>query len=121
METTITFQWNDATITVRRAKTRDRLAEDTFQMKLAPGDTDVSEKIAARTYGQFCSQSSVEGDVGFPLLPATTPEEEMRKGFEAWLDAGSELTELWQKKLNTVNAKLHPEEAKNQKKGSAAK
>lgn len=112
METTLTFEWNDAKITVRRAKVRDRLAQDAVQVKLAPGNAPIATIMAVREYGRLCTQSEVKGDVGFPLVPSTAPVEELEAGYQQWLDADAELMDIWQAKLRIVDGKLYPDEDK---------
>lgn len=122
MQTEYTFTWGDATITVRRARVRDRLAEDAAQTKLTTKEDEVNLKVTVRQFAKICSQSTVVGDVGFALVPATAPEPELRDAFEAWLDADLELMDKWFAALNIVDAPLTPQKAPDPKpKASRAK
>jgi hypothetical protein len=106
---TSTFKWGEAEVTVRRAKVRDRLAVDAVQGKLAKGG-EMDAIIASRSFGKILAQSTVKGDVGFPLLNPTADESELREAYEQWLDADAELMDIWQKHLRDVDAPLMVEE-----------
>jgi hypothetical protein len=102
---TETFDWQKAKITVHRARVRDRLAVDSIQTKLA-ADADIATIIAVRQFGRILAQSSVEGEVGFPLPPPTASEGDLRAAFNLWLDVDAELMDRWDATLKRVDAAL---------------
>lgn len=116
MDTTSTFQWGNAQITVRRAKVRDRLAVDAVQGKLAK-DAEMDTIIAVRSFGKILAQSEVDGEVGFPCPPPTASESELRQAYDLWLDADAELMDIWQQHLRKVDAPLMVDASKASKAG----
>jgi len=106
MQRTKTFQYNDATITVRRATIRDRLTIDALQWQLP--DTDlVPVRHQQRAYLRAVVQTtSVDGDLGFTLPKPDAPDAALAAGFEAMMDAPGTLWDIWRLTLEQVDGAI---------------
>jgi hypothetical protein len=87
-----TFEFNGATVTVRRETVRDRLAIDVLLHDLdeALGKTQALEEYhQRRQFAHFVKLSDVQGDIGFDLRGPVA------ETFDGWLNADAELYEAW--------------------------
>lgn len=96
---TRSFTSGQYSITVHRAKVRDRIRRDSLigrLQRLELGDTE-SRFMFARA----AAQSEVSGA---EWLNAAPTDEELARVFEAWLDLDAALYDTWEKQLSQVNA-----------------
>lgn len=100
---TQTFTHNGATITVKRAVIRDRLAANLIIAALDIG-FDPLERYAASEFAQCVARTTnIDGDIGFTVPGVNATASELKAGLEAWLEADASLLVEWQSALNLVN------------------
>lgn len=97
-----TFTYKNVTITVRRAKVRDRLNRDIILGKLQR--EGVGDPLSRYTFATLVSQSTV---VGMPWIDAVSTPEEITATFEAWLNLDGALYDLWGGEFEIVNLPMN--------------
>lgn len=106
MNRTKTFTYGSATVTVRRATVRDRLAVDALVWSL-PDTEQTAERHAQRSYARVVVQTvSVDGDLGFTLPPSNAPDAELIAGYEAMMDADGALWDAFVVALAQVDGAI---------------
>jgi len=104
------FRYGTATITIHRSRNSDELDAELITSLLMddanPGGqrTFMTRWHRARRYADMLTSiDTVEGDPGLPIPDATAPVDELRAGFEAWLNEGG-LYAAWKAASAVVNA-----------------
>ena len=105
-----TFQYQNATITIHRARNADELDAELLTSILMDGAATDGQRAfmtrwhRARRYAEMLvSIDAVDGDPGV-LIPGTeAPVDALRTGFEAWLNEGG-LYAAWKAANALVNA-----------------
>lgn len=93
---TQTFTYKQASVTVKRAVIRDRLAANMVISFLDVGSEPLA-RYAASEFAQCVSLTTqIEGDIGFVLPKVSDSPETLKAGFEAWLEADPKLLIEWQ-------------------------
>jgi hypothetical protein len=86
-----TFQYNGATVSIRRAKVRDKVSIGAILRKLDIAEGDEEGNIAGYAFARFMVLSDVEGDLGFALPQVTDDAETIHAAIESFLDADGDL------------------------------
>ena len=104
---TQTFTYKGATITVKRAVIRDRLAANMVIALLEVGH-DPIERYAASEFAQCVALTvEIDGDLGFTMPKASATPDELKAGFEAWLEAEPTLLMEWQTAIALASIALN--------------
>ena len=102
------IEWNGATITLRRAKIRDRLLMNSIIGKLGIDATDTGDFAGKRLFARLITQAQIEGDgLGFALPANADSEEDLRVGFAKFLDLDGELYDSLEEALHEVDRSLN--------------
>ena len=111
--TTRKFTYRDATITIHRRRMSDRLDTELIVAMLMNETGRDNRGRFVRNYHRansyavlLASIDAVDGDAGFPIPPADAPEDELRAGYEAFLNADDGFYDAWLAALNAVNAPI---------------
>jgi hypothetical protein len=101
-----TFQFGDATITVRREKIKHRLAIEALEARLVKeGDSEEVQRNK-RIFVRLTQQSEVQGDLGFPIPLPTATAEELDADYNLFTECDADLYDTWVSDMVDVNKSL---------------
>lgn len=102
---TKTFDYNGASVTVRRADVRARLLQNMIfrHFPIAEG-MPIDEWTLYNTFAEFMTLVKVEGDLGFPIPAVAASPEDILAAYENFLALPETFYNQYQAALNEVNA-----------------
>lgn len=104
MNLTRAFEWNGATITVRRSTIGDRLAIHVISRHLMVDAESEVERYQVAVFAEYVQRSTVAGDLGFAFPSSTATAKELHAAMAAFLQMDEALYYQWENALTEVNA-----------------
>lgn len=94
---TATFQWQGATVTIKRPTVRDGLTVEAVKNRLAePGEAlDNIEIVLRHVFARYVVLTSVEGAHDLPLPLPSAPPGDLKAALEAWADLDEAFMNQW--------------------------
>lgn len=100
-----TFTHNGVTVTVRRADVRARLMGHFIYRHFAIEETmPEDEFILYQTFVQFMTQTTIEGDLGFPIPAVSAPKADIEAAFQAFMNLSAAFYDQYIEALREVES-----------------
>lgn len=100
-----TFQYNGATVTVKRATVRSNLREHfVFRAFNIDPDTNEMELLELQTFANFMTLAEVKGSLGFDLPQLPASPDEIKAAFEQFMNMDAAFYDQFIAVAREVNA-----------------
>ena len=115
MDTTYTFTYHRATVTLARRTNRHALLIDRVLLVLRDTPTETPEGMTDPAYRRLFAEmivqaTRVEGDLGFVMASPAAPAAEIAVAYQRFLDGDGDLGDAFYQALKAVNAPPGPHE-----------